>query len=325
MKTAFAVFSVTMFLVFTNGFGMAADYPTKPITLINPNAPGGGHDVVGRAFASVAEKYLGQPVVVVNKPGASTLIGMFAVTQAAPDGYTLGLDSTTTTNALEWEIVNGRKTSFTRNDLVPIGCLTINVPLVVVPYNSPWKTLADLIRDCKTKPDFYAFCSGGLYGGSHLPAEVLMKAAGIKARHVPYKGGGPCLTALTGGHVDFATQWPATSIPLARGKKLRILAVQSDKRLKSIPDIPTTKEVGVENAEWYQWLGLSAPKNVPGPILEKLKETVKKVAEDETFIKILENQGAEVDYMSAEEVTKLSEREAKEVAALYQELLKSKK
>ena len=98
---------------------LAAEYPTKTITIINPNAPGGGHDVAARAFATVAEKMLGQPVVVVNKAGASTMLGMTAVAQSAPDGYTLGVDSTTTTNALAWEIANGRKPPLTRDDLRP--------------------------------------------------------------------------------------------------------------------------------------------------------------------------------------------------------------
>ena len=89
--------------------------------------------------------------------------------------------------------------------------------------------MADMVRDLKAKPGHYAFCSGGLYGGTHLPAEVLLQAIGTKARHVPHKGGGPCLTAVVGEHVHFSTQWPATSIPLAQGKKLRILAVQGDK------------------------------------------------------------------------------------------------
>ncbi len=324
-KNVLRMLAMVLILGVAPDFTGAAEYPAKAITIINPNAPGGGHDIIGRAFASVAEKHLGQPLVVVNKPGASTMTGMLTVAQSPPDGYTIGLDSTTTTNALQWEIVNGRKPSFSREDLLPLGCLTLNTPLVVIPFNSPWKTLSDLIRDCKAKPDFYAFCSGGLYGGSHLPAEVLMRATGIKARHVPYKGGGPCLSALTGEHMHFATQWPASSIPLTRGQKLRILAVQGEKRLKSIPEIPTTKELGVEGAECYQWLGLSAPKKIPGPIFAKLEEIIRAVAADKSFIKILENQGADVEYRSSEEVVKLVDREAREVSKIYRELIAAKK
>jgi tripartite-type tricarboxylate transporter receptor subunit TctC len=303
---------------------LAADYPTKPITLVNPNAPGGGHDAVSRSFATVAEKMLGQPVVVLNKAGASTMLGMTSVAQAPPDGYTLGVDSTTTTNALEWELANGRKPPLTRDDLVPIGGLTVNLPLVIVPYNSPWKTMADMVRDLKAKPGYYAFCSGGLYGGTHIPVEVLLQATGTKARHVPHKGGGPCLTAVVGEHVHFASQWPASSIPLAQGKKLRILAVQGDKRMKSIPDIPSIKELGID-AEWIQWLGISATKKTPAPIVARVREVVKKVAEDGAFDKLLESQGAEARYLTSEEVEKFIKAESDVVAKIYNTLLAEEK
>ena len=299
---------------------LAADYPTKPITLINPNAPGGGHDAVARAFATVAEKMLGQPMVVINKAGASTMLGMTTVAQAPPDGYTLGVDSTTTTNALEWELANGRKPPLTRADLVPIGGLTVNLPLIIVPTNSPWKTVADMVNDLKAKPGYYAFCSGGLYGGTHLPVEVLLHATGTKARHVPHKGGGPCLTAVVGEHVHFASQWPASSIPLAQGKKLRILAVQGDKRMKSIPDIPSIKELGI-NAEWVQWLGISATRKTPAPIVARVREVVKKVAEDDAFVKLLESQGAEARYLTSDEVEMFIKAEADVVGKIYKTLL----
>lgn len=315
--------SLILSLVFVN-LPLAAEYPTKTITIINPNPPGGGHDVGARAFASVAEKVLGVPVVVVNKSGASTMLGMTAVAQSAPDGYTLGMDSTTTTNALSWEIANGRKPPLSRSDLLPVGGLSVNVPLVIVPYNSPWKTMADMVKDMKAKPNYYAFCSGGLYGGSHLPAEVLLQATGTKARHVPHKGGGPCLAAVVGEHVHFSTQWPGISIPLWEGKKIRILAVQGDERMKSIPNIPTIKEAGI-NAEWIQWLGISVPKKTPAPLVEKIKEMVKKVVQDDAFKKLLENQGAEARYMTSEEVEKFIKAESDVVAKIYKTLLEEEK
>ncbi len=325
MKKRTRIVSISLMVSLTLAtVSLAADYPTKTITLINPNAPGGGHDAVARAFASVAEKMLGQPVIVVNKAGASTMLGMSAVAQSAPDGYTLGVDSTTTTSALEWEIANGRKPPLTRGDLLPIGGMTVNVPVVIVPFNSPWKTMADMVKDLKAKPNFYAFCSGGLYGGTHLPAEVLLQATGTKARHVPHKGGGPCLAAVVGEHVHFSTQWPATSIPLAEGKKVRILAVQGDKRIKSIPDIPTLKELGID-AEWVQWLGISATKKTPAPIAAKIKDVVKKVAEDDAFDKLLESQGAEARYLTSESVEDFIKAETKVLAIIYKQLLEEEK
>ncbi len=302
----------------------AGDYPTRTITIINPYAPGGTLDIQARGFAMVAEKVLKQPVVVVNKAGATGMIGATEGAKAAPDGYTLTVGSTSTVLPVAWEVVNGRTPSVTIQDFVAIGSFTLSPTMVVVPYNSPWKTLADLIKDCKAKPGHYAICSGGLYGASHLPADVLTKATGIKVRHVPYKGGGPCLASLVGGHEDFATQYPSSSIPLARGNKLRVLAAQGNRRLKSIPEVPTVKELGID-AEYYFWLGVAAPKKTSGPLLQKLKEVVKKVAEDESFIKMIENQGDEVRYMGSEELVKYSERESAMHAKLYKQLLLEEK
>jgi tripartite-type tricarboxylate transporter receptor subunit TctC len=299
----------------------AMDYPTKPITIINPSAPGGTLDLQSRTFATVAEKFLGQPLVVVNKPGAGNTVGTLAGSQAAPDGYTLTIISTGNTNAIELEIANGRVPPFTRQDFITIGSFTLSSPVVVVPYDSPWKTLADLLADCKAKPGHYAFSSGGPYGGSHLPAEILMRAVGTRARHVPYQGGGPALTAVIGNHVDFATQFPSTSIPLAKGNKLRILALLGDKRLKSIPDIPTVKELGL-NAEYYSWIGIGVPKKTPMAIVEKLREVAAKAANDKLYITTMENAGDELRFMDGNQLAAFWESESEKIGRLISDLVK---
>ncbi len=312
---------VVLILSLTNVYVAAADYPTKPITLINPMPPGGTLDLQARAYASVAEKYLGQPVVVVNKPGATGMLGGLAGAQAPPDGYTLTVGSVNFTNAVEWEIANGRKPPFTRHDFIAIGSFTMSPTLFIVPYDSPYKTLSDFIDDAKSKPGQLAYCSGGLYGMSHLPIEIFARATGLKFRHVPYSGGGPCLSAVVGKHVDFACQYPPTSLPLARGNKLRVLAVVGSKRLKSIPDIPTVKELGID-AEYYGWVGIMAPKNTPMPIVEKLREATKKVAEDKSFIDMIEKPGDEVYFLNGDELAKWMDKESKIIAVLDAELVK---
>jgi len=311
---------VGIFLMSVFG-ALAADYPTKPITLINPMPPGGTLDLQARAWASVAEKYVGQPIVTVNKPGATGMVGGLAGAQASPDGYTLTVGSVNFTNAVEWEIANGRKPPFTRHDFIPIGSFTMSPTLLCVPLDSPYKTLADLINDAKTKPGQIAYCSGGLYGMSHLPIEIFARAGGLKFRHVPYAGGGPCLSAVVGKHVDFAAQYPPTTLPLARGNKLRVLAVIGAKRLKSIPDIPTVKELGI-NAEYYGWVGIMAPKDTPRPIVEKLREATAKVAQDKTFIEMIEKPGDEVQFLSGDELAKWMDEESKIIGALDAELVK---
>jgi len=130
----------------------ASAYPTQPITIILPFKPGGGADIPTRTFAAFAEKYLGKSVVVVYKPGATGMVGFVAGAQAAPDGYTLTVGTTATTGAIEWELINRRKPQVTQRDFVAIGSYTLSPALVSVPYDSPWKTLSDLIDACKSKP-----------------------------------------------------------------------------------------------------------------------------------------------------------------------------
>ncbi len=316
-----AVITIVIVLGSTHVLFAAADYPTKPIILVNPMPPGGTLDLQARAFAAGAEKYLGQPVMVVNKVGATGMVGGTAVAQAAPDGYTLLVGSVNITNAVEWEIANGRKPPFTRHDFTSIGSFTMSPTLLIVPADAPYKTLADFISDAKSKPGQMAFCSGGLYGMSHLPIEIFAKNVGLKFRHVPLPGGGPCLAAVIGKHVDFAAQYPPTTLPLVRGKKLKVLAVVGGKRLKSIPDVPTVKELGID-AEYYGWVGIAAPKNTPAPIVEKLREVTKKVAHDKAFIDVIEKPGDEVLFLDGEELTKWMDKESKIISATEVELVK---
>ena len=248
-----AIISIMIALGITPVLFAATEYPTKPITLINPMAAGGTLDLQGRAFAAVAEKYLGQPVMVVNKVGATGMVGATAVAQATPDGYTLLVGSVNITNAVEWENANGRKPPFTRHDFAPIGAFTMSPTLVIVPADSPYKTLADFINDAKGKPGKFSYCSGGLYGMSHLPIEIFAKATGLKFRHVPFTGGGPCLTAVIGKHVEFAVQYPPTTLPLVEGKKLKVLAVRVTSDSRPYPTFPTIKELG--DRRGILWMG----------------------------------------------------------------------
>ena len=323
MKSALGViviFAISI-LGMASNLASAADYPTRTVTIINPFAPGGTLDLQSRAFAAIAEKSMGQPFVVVNKPGATGMIGGLAGAQSAPDGYTLTVGSTAMTCALEWEIASGRKPPFGRRDFITIGSFTMSPTLVVVPYDSPWKTLEDLIKDARAKPGHYAFGSGGLYGMSHIPAEIFARALGLKFRHVPFSGGGPALSAIVGKHVDFGTQFPPTSLPLMEGKKLRVLAVQSDRRLKAIPDVPTVKELGFD-AEYYAWVGILAPVKTPMPIVEKLREAAMKSVKDKTFIDAVEKPGDEIRFMNGDELANFWEIESEKVGRIWAQLVK---
>ena len=299
----------------------AADYPERAVTVINTQAPGGANDALARPFAAVAEKYLGKPMVVVNKAGASGMIGNIAGAQAAPDGYTLTIGSTLMTIVMDWETLNGRKPGAERGDYVCIGNLSVIPTVLTVPATSPWKTVADLVKDVKAKPNQYTFLSAGLLSPTHLGCELFTRASGLKCRHVPYKGGGPALSALVGSHGDFATQFSISTIPLAKGQKLRILATMSDQRIKSIPDVPTLKELGV-NVQNGMWLGIVAPRKTPAPVVEKLREVVAKATKDKTYIEAIETLGEEVRYMDGNELSKYWEKESVGITKLLGELVK---
>lgn len=318
------VVGLTLILCMANFSVEAADYPTKPITIINPLAAGGARDIQSRAFASVAEKLLGQPVVCINKTGASGMLGLIEGAHAAPDGYTLTSGATGDIMVFEWEMASGRKPEVTRNDFITIGSFVLSPSLIAVPYNSPWKTLADLINDAKAKPDHYAFASGGMYQTAHIATEIFIKATGLKLRHVPYKGGGEVVPALVGGHVDFAMVSVSSVIPLVRGNKLRILAVQSNTRYTPVKDIPTVKELGVD-AEFYTWNGIWAPQKTPMLIVEKLRGVIKKVVEDKSFIKIAESNGDVVTFMNGDELAKHMDWETEKFKKLFKQLIEEKK
>jgi tripartite-type tricarboxylate transporter receptor subunit TctC len=304
---------------------LAADYPAKPISIVVPMAPGGARDLGCRAFASVAEKLLGKTVVVVNKPGASGMIGMLAAAKAAPDGYTLTGSSSSDVGAVEWEIVNGRKPLYSFKDFIPLGTITMSPTLIAVPYDSPWKTFADLLKDAKTKPGHYKYVSGGMYNATHLSAELVIEATDLKIRHVPYAGSGASVAALVGNHGDLGFVSKSSSLNLVRGNKLRILAVQGDQRLDRIPDVPTLKELGIANADYVTWQGILAPVKTPKSIVVKLREVFKKVVENEDFIKIIKGQGEDIAYISGEELVKFIEDDSIMHAKLLKRLLEEEK
>ena len=156
---------------------------------------------------------------------------------------------------------------------------------------------------------------------SHLPTEIFIRATGLKVRHVPYNGGGPSLTAVVGKQVDFSANYPANTLPLVKGNKVRALAVIGAHRLKSAPTIPTTKELGID-AEYYGWVGILAPLKTPKPIVDKLREVMKKVVESKTFVDMIEQVGDEVFFLNGEELAKYMDNESAKIAKLYAEMVK---
>ncbi|MDA8125237.1 MAG: tripartite tricarboxylate transporter substrate binding protein, partial [Deltaproteobacteria bacterium] len=168
----------------------------------------------------------------------------------------------------------------------------------------------------------YSFASSGVNAGTHLSAEFFMEATGLKFRHVPFQGGGPAVSAIVGGHVDFGLVVPSAAMQLVRGNKLRILSVQTAKRYSFLPNVPTLGEQGVKGGEAYGFVGLIAPKKTPEPVLAKLREVTKKVTEDKEFVGVIEKLGDDVNFITGDEVNRMIAFETEKRSKLYKRLIK---
>ena len=221
-------------------------FPSRPISLIVPFPPGGVADIVGRPFADALSRELKTPVVIENKTGAGGGIGMGFVAKAKPDGYTLLLALSSISILPAADKVIGRPPLYQLDQLTPIARLTADPTVLAVRVESPWKTLQDFVDDARKRPGAINYGSSGNYGTMHVPMEMFAQSAGIKLLHVPFTGAGPAVVALLGGTIEAVASGPSTVIPHVKAGKLRVLASWGDKRLASLPDIPTLTESGYD-------------------------------------------------------------------------------
>ncbi len=269
------VFTLVPVLAACVGMAMASgtqaqQYPTKPVRMIVPFPPGGTTDVVARLVSQKVGEKWGQTIVVDNVAGASGLIGTQAGVRAAPDGYvmTLGNNQTHATNASLFT-----KLSFDMlKDVQPVAFLVRTRHVIVVPANSPYRTLEELIAAGRTKPLNYASSSQG--SASHLVSDALRVRTGLQATHVPYKGAAPAIAAVVAGHVDFMTASYGSAVVFLQSGKIRGLAISGEKRESAFPDMPTFAELGYEALSADTWIALFAPAGTPRPIVQKWSDAL---------------------------------------------------
>jgi tripartite-type tricarboxylate transporter receptor subunit TctC len=276
-------------------------WPAKPITMIAPFPPGGVADIVGRPLAAAMEKTLKQPVLVVNRSGAGGAVGTTAAAKAAPDGYTILMSLSSISIFPVSDPINGRPAPYQLADFAPIALVTADPTILVVAADGPYKTIHEFIAAAKAYPGKMNYSSSGVYGTLHVAMEMFANAAGIKLFHVPYQGGGPAAAALLGGQVHALASGPAAVVGQIKGGKMRALAGWGDKRLPMMPELPTFKELGYKEVEFYIWSGVFAPAATPAPVIARLRDAVRAAAADPLFTGAMEKAQTPISYLDAPE------------------------
>src|SRR6267143_1091534 len=246
-------------------------YPSRPITMVIAFPPGGVTDVTARPTALAMERALKQRVIVENKPGAAGATGNAYVANSRPDGYTVLMALSSISVIPEAERLQGNKPPYELAQFAPIALISADPVILVVRDEAPWKNVREFVADARNRPARITYSSSGIYGALHMPFTLLEHATGTTLWHVPYNGGGPALQALLGSQVDVTVGGPAIMIGQIKAKRLRPLASFGDKRLASLPDVPTLKELGID-AEYYIWAGLMTPAATPPATPEEIAE-----------------------------------------------------
>ena len=274
----------------------AQDYPTKPVRLIVPFPPGGANDIVARAIATPLSERLGKQVIVENRGGAGAVIGTELVANAPKDGYTLLVASLThTINPWLYKLPYDPIKGFAAVAMVASGPIVL-----VVNPELPAKSVSELVALAKARPGQLQYASAGVGTFTHLAAEQFKLAAGVDLLHVPFRGGGPAVIDVVGGHTKINFANLLTAMPHIRSGKLRTLGVGGTKRVAMLPDVPTITEAGVPY-EVINWWGILAPAGTPAAVTERLHKEITAVQGSSDVQKHLATEGAEVVGMSPAE------------------------
>ena len=267
-------------LAFATASAADDDYPSKPVRIVVPFAPGGSTDVVARILADKLGAEFKQTFVVENRAGASGNIGADVVAKAPPDGYTL-LMGTTGVLAINKYLFTNMAFDPER-DFVPVSYTSLITNILVVNPQVPARTVPDLVKLAQDKPGGLTFASSGAGSSTHLSGELFKSLAGVNILHIPYKGSSQALVDVIGGQVTMLFDNAPSSMPFIEQGKLRAIAVTSMKRLPNLPDVPTIDEAGVKGYESLSWSGIMAPLGTPRPVIDKLNAAIERAlhAED---------------------------------------------
>lgn len=281
-------------------------YPSRPISIIVPAAPGGTADIAARLLADPLSKALGQSVIVENKGGAAGNIAAQHLLKAKPDGYTLLMQYsgyhliTPHFMKVKWDPIK---------DFTPVAQIVAAPQVLVVKKDLPVNTLSELIQYAKEHPGKLNYGSSGNGSLHHVSAEMLNYLADIKTTNIPYSGAGPALTDLLAGHIDFLLTTPPPLIPYIEAGSIKPLVVTSHHRLKSLPNVPSADEAGLPDLQISSWFSLYAQKDIPADIVKKLNVEIEKIMTNPAFQEKMKGLGAEGGFVGSEELKKNAQAE----------------
>ncbi len=289
-------------------------FPSRPVTVVVPNPPGGGTDFAARLFQEGMQAALGQPVVVENRPGANGNIAIGAVARAQPDGHTLLLQyngyhagNPAMMQNLPWDPIR---------DFALVGMATLAPHVILVAPNVPANTLQEFIAHARANPGKLNYASSGNGSIQHIGGVLFSRAIGVEMVHVPYRGAAPALQDVAGGRVEMFITTPSSAISLVQAGRLKALAMASARRAPGLPAVPTTAEAGLAGFTLDAWFGFAVPAATPRPVQERLNAVIRAVAEQPAIRQRAEQAGAATAALTLAELDALARREVAELGAV---------
>ena len=290
-------------------------YPSKPIRVIIPSTPGGGTDFVGRLVSTKLAEANGWTLLPDNKPGAGTALGLAEAARSHNEGYDLVVAQTDNVSLIPLLL----KVSYDPiKDLAPVALVATTPMVLIVPANSPYKTLGDLVSAAKAQPGKINYGTSGTGGTVHIALEMLQSAAGIKLQHIPYKGSAPALADLVGGPLQFAGSSISSAEGLLKAGKVRALAVTSPKRNAALPEVPTVAESGYKDFNLVSYYGIMAPAGLPHAVQARLNTDINKLLQRQDVRTALLGQGLEPTPLSPEEFGALIKADIQKARGIIQ-------
>jgi tripartite-type tricarboxylate transporter receptor subunit TctC len=296
-------------------------WPERNVTLIVPFPPGGQGDLAARPVAMALEKILGRSVVVDNRAGGGGgSVGNAAAARAVPDGYTLLVTLSSLAVLPEADRLFGRAPAYEVSQFTPVARILADPTVLAVPASAPWKTLQEFVDDAKKRPGEIPYGSSGPYGTLHVAMEMFAASAGIKLLHVPFRGAAPALTALLSGTVQALASAPGVLKPQADDGKIRVLANWGAQRVTAFPNLPTFKELGYADVEFYIWAGLFAPAGIPEPVMNTLRRAMREAMVNPDVVKTFETAGSPPAYLDSADFARFVEADSARLIAAVKKI-----